>query len=289
MNIAFFGLGNMGFPIAQNLLRVGHSVTIAVHRDPVPARKLAALDAVVASSASEAVRGAELIFSIVPNDQSLKTLLLDESMLAAVPEGSVIVEMTSSSAEAVQAVATAYARKGVSLLDAPVSGGVAGAANATMSMLCAGDPAIYERVLPVLKQISKTQCYVGAQPGQGKVVKSLNNLLSAINKAAVGEAWQMARANGVDSAAFFDAISASSGDSAALRAAFPHIRDGNYAAGFTVALMRKDLEIAMALTDGQTLPLAETVLEYYRRAAPFDQEDSSAVAKVRFGQKGFHV
>ena len=151
-----------------------------------------------------------------------------------------------------------------------------------MSMLCAGDRAVFDRVTPVLRDIAGKLCYVGARPGQGKIIKSLNNLLSAINKTAVGEAWRMAEAHGVDPDAFFDAVSASSGDSAALRASFPKIRSGDYAPGFTVALMRKDLELAMSLADGMTLPLGEAVLDYYRRAREFDSEDSAAVAKVRY-------
>ena len=113
MKIAFFGLGNMGFPIAANLLRHGHAVTTAVHRSPDSARRLEALGAHTASTPAEAVKDAELIFTIVPNDQALKGLLLDEAMLAALPSGSVIVEMTSASAEAVGEVAAACAARGV--------------------------------------------------------------------------------------------------------------------------------------------------------------------------------
>ena len=282
MNIAFFGLGNMGFPIAANLLKNGHTVTSAIHRSKETALRFQELGGIIAPSPIEAVKDVELIFTIVPDDRALTELLLDKSMLAAISVGSVIVEMTSASAKAVQEVADAYAARGVALLDAPVSGGVKGAANATMSMLCAGEDAVFQRVKPVLEGIAGKLCYVGAQPGQGKIIKSLNNLLSAVNKTAVGEAWRMAEAHGVNPDAFFEAVSASSGDSAALRAAFPRIISGNYTPGLTVALMRKDLQLAMSLADSMTLPLGEATLEYYRQAAPFDQEDSTAVAKVRF-------
>ena len=281
MHIAFFGLGNMGFPIAANLLKAGHSVTTAVHRDPAPAQRLQELGGTVAASPAEALEGAELIFTIVPNDSALLGLL-DERFLSALPVGSVVVEMTSASAAAAEKAAALCAARGVSLLDAPVSGGVKGAANGTMSMLCAGDRDVFDRVTPVLRDIAGKLCYVGSQPGQGKIIKSLNNLLSAINKTAVGEAWRMAEAHGVDPDAFFDAVSASSGDSAALRASFPKIHSGDYAPGFTVALMRQDLELAMSLADNMTLPLGEAVLDYYRRAKEFDSEDSTAVAKVRY-------
>lgn len=288
MKIAFFGLGNMGFPIAKNLLLGGHTLTTAVHRDPAPAQALAELGAVVAPSAPEAVRDAELIFSIVPDDRAMEELLLSDAMLAALPAGSALVEMTSSSAAAVRAVAEAYAPRGVAVLDAPVSGGVTGAAKGTMSMLCAGDQAVFERVRPVLEGITGKLCHVGEEPGLGKMIKSLNNLLSAVNKTAVGEVSRIAAANGIDPQAFFDAVSASSGDSAALRAAFPRIQADNYAPGFTVALMRKDLELAASLTGDMALPLTEATLDYYRRATAFDQEDSTAVAKVRYEKECAH-
>lgn len=283
MRIAFFGLGNMGFPIAKNLIANGHSVTTAVHRSVETARRFEALGGRVATSPGAAVADAELIFTILPNDQALLGLLLSEALLSQLPTGSVLVEMTSASANAVRTVAEALAQRQVSVLDAPVSGGITGAANATMSMLCAGERTVYDRVNPVLEGIAGTLCYLGEAPGLGKMVKSLNNLLSAVNKTAVGEAWQIAAANGIDPAVFLDAISASSGDSAALRAAFPRIRDNQYTAGFTVALMRKDLELAMGLAEGLHLPLAEATLDYYHQATPFDGEDSAAVAKVRYG------
>jgi len=282
MKIAFFGLGNMGFPIAANLLKSGHTVTSAIHHSQESALRFQALGGRIAASPAEAVKDAELIFTIVPNDQALLELLLDRTMLSSVPAGSVIIEMTSASAKAVQTVAEAYAPRNVSLLDAPVSGGVHGAESGTMSMLCAGETAVLERVLPVLKTISGTQCYVGPQPGQGKIVKSLNNLLSAIGKVAVGEVWRIAETHGVDSDAFFSAISASSGNSSALQTTFPRVQSGDFQASFTVALMRKDLGLALDLAGNMNLPLSEATLEYYRQAVPFDLEDSSAVTKVRF-------
>ena len=120
MNIAFFGLGNMGFPIAANLLKHGHAVTSAVHRSRDAVLRLEALGGTISASPAAAVANAEAIFTIVPDDFALRALLLDSTMLAAIPAGSVIVEMTSASAEAVKEVAEAYAARGVALLDAPV-------------------------------------------------------------------------------------------------------------------------------------------------------------------------
>ena len=104
MNIAFFGLGNMGFPIAANLLKHGHAVTTAVHRSRESALRLEALGGTIAPSPTAAVSNAEVIFTIVPDDRALRALLLDSAVLEAMPAGSVIVEMTSASAEAVKDV-----------------------------------------------------------------------------------------------------------------------------------------------------------------------------------------
>lgn len=282
MRIAFFGLGNMGFPIAANLLKHGHTVTTAVHRSPEAPQRLQELGGIIAVSAAEAVRDAEVVFTIVPEDHALLELLLDEELASAVPFNCTIVDMTSASPGAIQTVAEFYAARGIDVLDAPVSGGVAGARAGTMTMLCAGEKAVFDRVCPVLKHISGKRCYVGEQVGHGKIIKSLNNLLNAANKAVVGEAWQMAQAHGIDPDAFSEAISASSGNSYAFRTTFPRIRTENYSPAFTVALMRKDVGLAMALAEGARLPLSETTLQYYELAREFDHEDSSAVTKVRF-------
>lgn len=282
MRIAFFGLGNMGFPIAANLLKNGYTVVTAVHRNPDSALRLQELGGQIADSPAAAVQNADYIFTIVPEDTALLELLLAPDMTEAISSGSTIIDMTSASPQAIQTVAEFYIPRGVKVLDAPVSGGVAGAKAGTMTMLCAGDEAVFHQVEPILESVSGKRCYIGPQPGQGKIVKSLNNLLNAVNKAAVGEAWQMAEAHGIDPAAFEEAISASSGDSYAFRTTFPRIRNENYAPAFTVKLMRKDVGLAMALAEGKYLPLGETTLKYYQLAGEFDSEDSSAVTKVRF-------
>lgn len=282
MNIAFLGLGNMGFPIAKNLVARGHRVTTAIHKDPAKARRLEALGGHIAPSAAEAVKDAELIFSIVPNDAALLELLLAPEMAAAIAPGATLVEMTSSSPRAIQRVEEIYRPRQIVILDAPVSGGVAKAENGTMTMICAGKKEVYDASETILREIAGTICYVGETVGQAKIIKSLNNLLSAANKVAVSEAWKIAQANQVDPDAFFNAISVCSGDSNGLRAIFPRIQHEDYSPSFTVALMRKDLGLALDLAQGQSLPLAQTVLEYFRRASAFDGEDNTAVAKVRF-------
>lgn len=284
MKIAFFGLGNMGLPIAANLIKSGYKVAITVHHNPAPAERLIKLGAHLAETPVIAVADSDVIFTIVPNDTALLNLLTPELLKAAKP-GAIIIEMTSASAAAVRQAAKRCSDYGLALLDAPVSGGVAGATKGTMSILCAGDKAVLEKVRPLLDCISAKVCYLGDQIGQAKIVKSLNNLLSAINKTAVTEAYKIALENKVSPQAFYDAISISSGNSVAFGAVVPKLQSNDFSTGFSVALMRKDLELALALKPASlNLPLSETVLEYYKQAAPFDKEDSSAVAKVNFNK-----
>lgn len=285
MNIAFFGLGNMGFPIAANLLKAGHTVRSFVHKDPQAPARLQALGGVILPGAEEALSAADMIFTIVPNDAALQQLLCRPAMLQAVKPGALLVEMTSASAEAVQTVAAYYAEKSLRVLDAPVSGGVAGAAAGTMTMICSGERAVFEAALPVLECISQNRFYIGERLGDAKKLKSINNLMSAANMAMMGEAWKLAQASGISGEDFYRVVCASSGCSNSFKNGFPKVLQNNLNAKFTVALMRKDIGLAMQLADGLVLPLAQITQEYYRQAAPYDDLDQAAVAKVDFYKK----
>lgn len=275
--IAFFGLGNMGLPIACNLSSSGHIVRCCVHRDSAGPAALQAAGGIICPTVSAAVQDADLLFSIVPDDRAMGGLLLDEALLEALPAGCALVEMTSCSARAMATVAQAYAARGIDVLDAPVSGGVTGAANRSMTMICAGNPDLFAKLRPLLAQISAQQCYVGSQPGDGKKVKSLNNLLSAMQKVASAEVLHLAEATGLDMEAFYKAVSASSGDSAAFRALWPKTRSGDFTPGFTMALMRKDVGLALDLAEGLDLPLAQLTYAAYAADAALDKLDSTAV------------
>ena len=197
MKTAFFGLGNMGLPIALNLLKNGHEVRSFIHRSTEGPEALKAAGGIISYTAVEAVKDADIIFTIVPDDDALMKLMLDEKMTASVKDGSMIIEMTSCSPEAVIKLADEYRKRNVEVLDAPVSGGVKAAKNASMTMMCAGDKEVFDRAKPILSQIGKKLFYVGGL-GNGKMVKSLNNLLAAINAIGICEVANTVKKQGID-------------------------------------------------------------------------------------------
>ncbi len=280
MNIAFFGLGNMGFPVAANLLKAGHEVTSAAHRSKERVEKLVALGGKCAASPAEAAKDADIIFTIVPNDASLEELMVSPDMLEAVKDGVIIIDMTSATPGAVRKLEEFFAPKHARVLDAPVSGGIAGAAAGTMTMMCSGDRALFDEVMPVLQSISGKQYYVGAEVGQGKMIKALNNLVGAANLAVVAEMDRIVRKNNIDPDVVYEVLSAATATSFQFVNCYPRISKQDFRPTFTVALMKKDLGIAMGMAEGLNLPMVETTYEYYKQAEPYGSEDYSAIAKV---------
>lgn len=280
MEITFLGLGNMGLPVALNLVKAGHHVKSAVYKRPDGPEALKAAGGEIFSDVPSALKGSELIFTILPDDVALLSAMLEPAVLAAVEPGAVLVDMTSCSAQAVSQVAEAYAAKGVAVIDAPVSGGVPSARNAAMTLMCCGDKAAFEKVEPVLHQIGKQIFYLGEKVGTGKMVKSLNNLLCAVNKVALGEAIKIVKANGIDPKAFYDVVCVSSGTSKQFENTFFQVYNEDFTTKFALKLMRKDVDLALGLAEELDVPLSALVLERYRQAAAYDEEDSSAVAKL---------
>ncbi len=276
--ITFFGLGNMGLPIALNLVRAGYEVTSCIHHDKAGPRALEAAGGKIAASREAALEGAELVFSIVPNDLALKELFQNDAVYESMPANTIIVDMTSSSADAIIAVADRYAKKGVTVIDAPVSGGTRKAANGTMAIMCGGDKAVFDRIKPVLDVIAGSVIHVGAV-GDGKKIKSLNNLLGAISKIALAESIKLIEHAGVNPRTFYEVVTKSSGNSVPFERDFFKYLARDYTPTFTLALMTKDLRLAMGLAEDLDLPLSRMALQLYEDAAEFAQEDSGAVLK----------
>ena len=276
---AYFGLGNMGLPIALNLIKAGVRVTTAIHKSDKGPNALKQAGGFIAASNAEAVKDAEVIFTIVSDDAALESLMLDERMIEAVRPGSVIVEMTSCSARAVQKIAEAYRAKNVSVVDAPVTGGTTGAAAGTMTMFVGSEDEPFDRVLPLLKTISKVQCRVGAV-GDGKKVKALNNLMGAAHVLMASEAVRLIKKNNIDPDKFFEAISNGSGNSRQFQIGFNKLITENFTPTFSLGLMRKDVNLAMELAEGLHLPISELAQKQYEAAMKYADEDFYAVYKL---------
>jgi len=280
MEITFLGLGNMGLPVALNLVKAGHHVKSVVYKRPDGPEALKAAGGEICADVPTALKGSQLIFTILPDDNALLSALLEPAVMEALEPGAVLVDMTSCSAKAVSQVAEAYAEKGVAVIDAPVSGGVGGAKNATMTLMCCGDKAAFDSVEPVLHQIGGKVFYLGDKVGTGKMVKSLNNLLCAIDKVAVGEAVKIVKANGIDPHAVYDVIKVSTGNSRQFESTFFQVYEEDFTTKFALKLMRKDLGLALDLAEDLDVPMSRLTLDRYRQASAYDEEDSSAVAKL---------
>ena len=280
MKIAYFGLGKMGLPPALLLLKAGYDVHTAIHYNTHGPEQLRCKGGIIDRTVADAVKNAKIIFTIVPDDTALIDLVLQESFMQALCPGAILVDMTSCSAKAIRSVEAAVRPMGVHVLDAPVSGGVKAAQNGTMTMMCAGEQSTFEEVKMALQVIGGNIFYVGTSVGDGKKIKSINNLLSAIGKTAVGEIARIVEEQHLNPDVVFDVISHSSGNSVAFQTAWPVIQTGDYKATFTVAHMRKDVNLAQGLAGDLVLPLTEATAKYFEAARIYDKEDNCAVAKV---------
>ncbi len=252
--IAFVGLGNMGAPMALNLHKAGHRVT-AFDLSKTAMQSVAAQGIAQATSAQQAVQGADILISMLPASRHVEALYLGHEgkpgLLADIsPETLVIDSSTIAAASAIK-VARAAAQAGLTMLDAPVSGGTGGAAAGTLTFMVGGDAEAFERARPVLQLMGKNLFHAGGA-GAGQAAKLCNNMLLGILMIGTGEALALGRANGLDPAVLSEIMRLSSGGNWALEKynpvpgimpAAPASKD--YQGGFGTDLMLKDLGLAM--------------------------------------------
>lgn len=260
--VTFFGLGRMGFPMAKRLLAAGYPLNTAIHRNAAPAEELRSLGAQVQPSPREAVRDGDVIITILPADREIEELLLAPAVFEAVKPGAVIIEMSTASPRCARYVAEQYAAKGVRFFDAPVSGGVKGAAEGTLTIIGGGDEGLLEEIRPILDEMAARIFLVG-EAGAGKAVKSINQIMVSANTMIAAEGISYAKKLGVEPAKMLEVISASTGASAALSAKFDKLVNSDFAPGFTLALMKKDLKIALTEAGDLPLPIANLVYQLF--------------------------
>ncbi len=281
--IAFFGLGTMGTPIAKNLLKAGHTLRVMVYQGLVEGpQEVQKHGAIIDERLEDMVGTADFIISIVPNDASVREVYMNEAMHTAVKEGAIIIEMTSCSPEVVREVAEYYADRGVKVIDAPITGALPKAIDGTLTIMGAGDPEAFRAAEDVFAPIAEKVYQLG-KVGNGKLIKAMTNLLGAINLAAVGEFYRFARAEGLDMEQLADVVQASAGASTQFNRNFGKMVKNNYTSTFALSLLRKDMGIALdcaAKAEELSMPLAQCAYELYKKAGAFDREDCSAIAKV---------
>jgi 2-hydroxymethylglutarate dehydrogenase len=284
MNLGFIGLGAMGKPMAKRLLDGSHQLFVYdVDKDVVT--EMEGLGAKGCASPKEVAAQVETVLLSLPNSAIVSHVVGGEDgVVAGIKEGASIVDLSSVDPETTRKLAALAAGKGVSYMDAPVSGGVAGAAAGTLTIMVGGKASSVEKVTPILNQLGKKIVHVG-DIGAGDAVKIVNNLLLGANMAALAEALVLGKKLGLEAATMSDIIGQGSGKSYVLDAKMEKfIMEGNFKPGFAVDLQYKDLGLALdaAKSTKMPLPMTSQALQLFEmaRAKGFGNEDMSSVIKV---------
>ena len=288
--IAFIGLGHMGLPMARNLLKAGFALRIFdLVQNAVDS--LTAEGATPAASAAEAVAGAQVVVSMLPASRHVEGLYLGESgLMAQIATGSLVLECSTIAPESARKVHAVASTRGIALLDAPVSGGTAGAAAGTLTFMVGGDAAVLERARPVLSAMGKNLFHAGPD-GAGQVAKVCNNQLLAVQMIGTAEALALGVANGLDAATLAEIMRQSSGGNWVLEKynPWPGVMENapaskGYSGGFMSQLMAKDLGLALeaAQLTASSTPMGALALQLYRLLLKqgHGELDFSAVQKL---------
>jgi 3-hydroxyisobutyrate dehydrogenase len=262
MRIGFAGLGVMGGPMARHLIGAGHAVA-GYNRSPEKARAWAeAHGGRFAATAAEAAEGAELFVLCVGNDDDVRRVAGE--VLPVLAAGAVIVDHTTTSAKVAREMASVAAERGVAFIDAPVSGGQAGAENGQLSVMAGGDAEALERVRSVLMSYSKAIQHMGSS-GAGQLTKMVNQIAIAGVVQGLAEAVHFAQAAGLDTDAVYEAISRGAAQSWQMDNRWKTAARGEFEFGFAVDWMRKDLGLVLdeARTNGSQLAVTALVDQFY--------------------------
>lgn len=277
--VGFIGLGAMGLPMAKNLLKKGYEVHVAAHRNPDPVKTLTSDGAIEHSSLSDIISHCEVLISILPTDKEMEAVLLSEQVLARLPAGSLLIEMTSGSPGMMKKIHAAYQAKGIRVLDAPVSGGTIGAEKGTLTVMAGGDADVLEAARPVLEAMAQNIYLVGPV-GAGKAIKAINQMLAAVHMVASAEAVALAEKLDVDMDMLKQVIGNSSGASWMLMNKLDSLLNRDFAPGFKLSLMKKDIQIAVDEGADMELPLASYALQMYKDSEKeLGEQDFSAISK----------
>ncbi|MEQ6435380.1 2-hydroxy-3-oxopropionate reductase [Comamonas sp. w2-DMI] len=286
MKLGFIGLGIMGAPMALHLINAGHTVYVSAVRRVPDAIKASA--AIPCATVQEVARNAEVIFLMVPDTPDVESVLFGDNGVAAALEGAggerkIVVDMSSISPMATKAFAKRINALGADYIDAPVSGGEVGAKAASLTIMCGGEPAVFEKVRPLLEKMGKNITLVGGN-GDGQTTKVANQIIVALNIAAVGEALVFASKAGADPAKVREALMGGFASSRILEVHGERMIKRTFAPGFRIALHQKDLGLALqgARELGLALPQTAGAAQLMQACAAHgdDQLDHSALVKA---------
>jgi 3-hydroxyisobutyrate dehydrogenase len=263
---AFLGLGVMGFPIAGHLMAKGHQVTV-YNRSPAKAEAwVAQHGGKAAATPMEAARGAEFVFACVGNDDDLRQICTGANgAFAGMSKGAVFVDHTTVSAQVTREMQAIAASQGLGFVDAPVSGGQAGAQNGALSIMCGGDLAQYAAAEPVMASYARICRHLGPI-GSGQLAKMMNQICIAGLMQGLSEALAFGAKAGLDGAAVVEAISQGAAGSWQMQNRHKTMLEDRFDFGFAVDWMRKDLKICLETADqiGASLPVTALIDQFYK-------------------------
>ena len=265
-NVAFLGLGVMGYPMAGHLQSAGHSVTVYNRTTAKADAWVAEHGGAMATTPAEAAQGADFVMACVGNDDDLRGVCLgDTGAFAGMSKGAVFVDHTTVSAKVTAELYVASAELGLSSVDAPISGGQAGAENGVLSIMCGGDQTAYDAAEPIMAAYSRICRRIG-DSGAGQKTKMCNQIAIAGLVQGLSEALHFAEKAGLDGAAVVEVISQGAAGSWQMSNRYQTMLDDHFEHGFAVDWMRKDLGICLQAADetGASLPVTALVDQFYK-------------------------
>jgi len=286
MRTAFVGLGVMGYPMAGYLAKAGHEVTVYNRTAAKAESWCAEFSGATAATPGEAARNAEIVFSCVGNDDDVREVLLgDDGVLAAVADGALIVDHTTASATTAREIAALAADRAVGFLDAPVSGGQAGAENGQLTVMVGGEKKDFERAAPVIDSFAKATTHIGPV-GSGQLAKMVNQICIAGVVQGLAEGLHFAKKSGLDPAIVIESISKGAAQSWQMENRWQTMVNDEFDFGFAVDWMRKDLAIALqeASANGAKLEMTQLVDQFYEEVQTLGGQrwdTSSLIARLK--------
>ncbi|MEZ5725729.1 MAG: NAD(P)-dependent oxidoreductase [Paracoccaceae bacterium] len=284
--LAFLGLGVMGYPMAGHLAKAGHEVTV-YNRTAAKAQKWAAEHGgKAAATPREAAKGAEIVLACVGNDDDLRSVCLgDDGAFAGMGKGTIFADHTTVSARVTRELAEAGAALGIGFVDAPVSGGQAGAENGQLSIMCGGSQRDFDRVQPIVDSYAKI-CRLMGPVGAGQTTKMCNQIAIAGLVQALSESLRFAEASGLDIEKVVEVISQGAAGSWQMANRHKTMAAGAFEHGFAVDWMRKDLGICLSTADDLevSLPVTALVDQFYKDVQMMGGgrwDTSSLIARLR--------
>ena len=282
MKVGFIGLGIMGKPMCKNLIKAGHELVVNTH-NPNTLKEMAELGATTVSCGREVAEAVDVIITMLPNSPQVREVALGEGgIIEGGKEGTVLIDMSSIDPTESKAISAELAKKGIDMLDAPVSGGEPKAIDGTISVMVGGKKETFDKYYDLLMDMAGSVVYVGPI-GSGNVAKLANQIIVAVNIAAVSEALTLAKKAGTDPELVYQAIRGGLAGSTVLDAKAPMMMDRNFKPGFRIELHIKDLNNALNAGHAvnAALPLTAELMEIMQslKADGCEKEDHSSIVK----------